>query len=303
MNKKFKGVFSALLTPYDQNGKVNASSLELLVDKQLSAGIMGFFVCGSSGEGLLLSYQERCLVAETVVKSVAGRIPVIVHVGHPATDESVKLAVHAAEIGADAVSSLPPLFFNFSEGNARFHYLSISRATDLPFLAYIYSSGNEGNYVSMDTEWLNKQKIPNLLGFKYTGSEIQKLKPLLDKNESELIAFTGSDELFFQGLSLGSAGGIGTNQNIIPGAFADIYNFYLQGDFKKAAALQLEVNELAMKLMKAGLISAHKYILSRQGFNAGKGRGPLVPLNADVEYELDKLREESQILAPYGLKI
>ena len=106
-----KGIIPALVTPFDDRGEVNTSSLRALVNKLIGEGVGGFYVCGSTGEGLLLEEQERKQILETVVEESNGSVPVIAHVGALSTKQAVRLAVHARECGADAVSSIPPLYY------------------------------------------------------------------------------------------------------------------------------------------------------------------------------------------------
>jgi dihydrodipicolinate synthase/N-acetylneuraminate lyase len=102
------GVLPALLTPFTDQDRVDATALCELTELLLSRDVNGFYLCGSTGEGLLLTEQERCLVVETVARQVRGRAPVVAHVGALATATSERLARHAREAGADAVASVPP---------------------------------------------------------------------------------------------------------------------------------------------------------------------------------------------------
>jgi len=102
--ERFQGVYPALVTPFDVEGRVDEDVLRDLVDWHLKAGVRGSFVCGSTGEGLLLSTEERKRVAEVVVDHLSGRGLCIVHVGHPSSEESTRLARHAEEIGADTTA-------------------------------------------------------------------------------------------------------------------------------------------------------------------------------------------------------
>ena len=105
-----RGAYAAMFTPYDSDGKVNEAMIEKLVEHGLSNGLVGFYLTGSTGEGLLLSLEERKTVMDRAVKSVNGRAKLIAHVGCVATDDAVLLARHAAKIGIDWVSSVAPVY-------------------------------------------------------------------------------------------------------------------------------------------------------------------------------------------------
>ncbi|OUC05406.1 hypothetical protein RY27_27515, partial [Litorilinea aerophila] len=109
---QFQGAWPALLTPFTARDEVNIPVLRAVIDYLLGKGIGGFYVCGSTGEGVYMSVAERQRVAETVVEQVNGRVPVIVHVGALALPDAVALASHAQAIGADAVASIIPPFYN-----------------------------------------------------------------------------------------------------------------------------------------------------------------------------------------------
>jgi N-acetylneuraminate lyase len=300
MSMCFKGVFSALITPFNKSGEIDCALAERLVSDQLAAGVDGFFVCGSSGEGMLLANSERMLLAETVVRAVSGKAAVMVHAGHVSTNEAVSLARHAEKTGADAVSSLPPVFFNFGLENVICHYSAIAGATGLPFFAYLYPTVSSGLGIER-TDWLERFNPPNLRGFKYTGSNLQSIKPFLERSGRDFTVFSGSDELFFQALTLGASGSVGTNQNIIPGAFAEIHRLFSAGKFEEAAGLQTDVNRLTMRLLELGLISTQKYILELLGYPAGGVRPPLAPLDGKRKKEIENIVETNKIILKYGL--
>lgn len=109
---KITGTLPALLTAFDAEGNVNLTAMRDLIEWHLTQEVPGFYILGSTGEGLLLTEAERRTVAEAVVKQVKGRVPVVVHVGAIATQTACDLAAHAEQIGADAASAIPPPSFS-----------------------------------------------------------------------------------------------------------------------------------------------------------------------------------------------
>ena len=109
--EKVKGPYSAIFTPFHANNEVNYEMLARLVEYQISNGIEGIFATGSTGEGLLLTTEERVAVIEQVVQSAAGRVPVVAHVGHPSSEQAARLAVAAADAGADWIASMGPILY------------------------------------------------------------------------------------------------------------------------------------------------------------------------------------------------
>ena len=134
---EFQKIFSALITPMDNNEQVNHTALRELVEAQIRDGVEGFYCCGSSGEGLLLTIEERKKVLETVIDQVRGRVPVISHVGTIRTADTIELAVHAKKSGAAAVSMIPPYYYRFSMDEINDYYEAVVNAVpDMKVIIY-----------------------------------------------------------------------------------------------------------------------------------------------------------------------
>ena len=131
-----EGPIPALVTPFTENGDVNVTLLQDLVEWQLAQQARGFFVAGSTGEGLLMTLRERQLVAETVVGQVRNRVPVVIQVGALATRDCVALAEGAEAAGADGVSALPPFYYTADEAGVTSHFTAIGAASRLPLYLY-----------------------------------------------------------------------------------------------------------------------------------------------------------------------
>ncbi|MCM8757146.1 MAG: dihydrodipicolinate synthase family protein, partial [Candidatus Omnitrophica bacterium] len=137
MIRKFSGVYTALLTPFGKNGEVDEKRLDALVDFLLKRGIYGFYVCGGTGEGLLMDVAEREKVAELVKQKVGNRVPIITHVGGSVnTENALKLVKHAEKISLDATSSIPPIYYRFSFREIFTYYRSLAEGSSLPLFIY-----------------------------------------------------------------------------------------------------------------------------------------------------------------------
>ena len=135
--EQFQKIWSALITPTNEDESVNYEALERIVELQIQDGAEGFYCCGSSGEGLLLTLEERKQVLEHVLKAADGRVPVISHVGTIRTRDVVDLARHAMSAGALAVSMIPPYYYKFSMDEIMGYYEDVIRAIpDVPAIVY-----------------------------------------------------------------------------------------------------------------------------------------------------------------------
>ncbi|MBM4076991.1 MAG: dihydrodipicolinate synthase family protein, partial [Planctomycetes bacterium] len=183
--------------------------VELFIQQKLD----GLYILGSTGQGPLLSTAQRQAVAEAVVKTSAGRIPVMVHVGSVSTEDSVVLAKHAARIGADAVSSVGPIYYRVSSEAVFEHYRQIGLASDLPFFVYHLSSVNTVTLGGRD--YVDKiLQIPNIAGMKFTDRDLYQLGLICSHAGDRLQIFSGADELMCQAAMSGAVGAIGTFYNV-----------------------------------------------------------------------------------------
>lgn len=281
------GAFSAMFTPFDANGAVDEAAIEALIEYGIREGLKGFYLTGSTGEGLLLTPAERVKVYERAVKAGRGRCKFIAQVGCVRTDDAVALARAAARAGVDWVSSVAPIYFGQNFPSTLRHYKAISEATDLPFLIYAY---NSTLVPSRDVQLF---ALKNVKGIKYTGKDFyacQRLRRMLDK---ETIWYAGCDELLISALALGDtfSGGIGLNYNIIPRHFARICDLCAQNDFAAAATWQAEANRLVDLVIDAfpDNWSDIKVLMRHVGIDCGYYRAPYASISPAREKEmLDK---------------
>lgn len=234
------GVYTALFTPFTKDNRIDEEMVARLIDYGIANGIKGFYLTGGTGEGLLLSKEERITIYRAAVKAAKGNAKLIAHVGCINTDDAIELARAAADAGCDWVSSVPPVYYGQKPAEVFNHYRLISEATDLPFL--IYANGGVVNPDS-DRRFFD---LKNVKGMKYTGTTFYDIQRLNNRLDKEVVFFSGSDQHAIAALSFGNlfAGSIGTVQNIIPAHFVKIHNLMLQNNFRAAAELQAEANRV-----------------------------------------------------------
>jgi N-acetylneuraminate lyase len=280
---KLEGVLPALITPLHRDGSLNEASLEALLDRIYQDGCHGVYVAGSTGEGWLLSSQMRKqLCAKVCVATPAGR-SVVVHVGAMNTRDAVDLANHAAEVGASAISSLPPAgMFSFNELFT--YYETLARESPLPLLVYFFPEAAPA--IRDYSQLAALCAIPNVAGLKFTSFDFYTLARVKALNR---VVFNGRDETFACGLLMGADGGIGSFYNITPGLFVSLYDAARKGDWDLAKTKQDRVNELISIVLAYPLFPALKRILAWQGVDCGECVEPRLPL---TEEQSSRLREE-----------
>ncbi len=242
---KIKGIIPALVTPFDKEENLDLDRLENLVEWLLKKGVNGFYLTGSTGEGFLMNMDERKKVAETVVKIVNGRVPIIVHIGNISTKLSIELAKHAEEIGADAISSVPPFYWHFDNAHIKSYYSDISDATSLPM--FIYNVPLAG---LLGFGLIKKlAKIKNVHGIKYTGYTHQDIHKCKDQISKKFMVYSGADEMAVSGLVNGADGIIGSFYTMIPDLFVQLYNHVKAHEIDEAQYLQ----KCAVSIIEASL--------------------------------------------------
>lgn len=283
------GVMSAFITPFDENGRIIDSGVKELVEYHLEKGLDAFYVGGSTGEAMIMSPEDRMHIAELSVSLVKGRVPVIVHVGASDTETAVKLATHAKEIGADAISSVPPYYYKMSREYIKEFYRAISEAAGLPFLIYNIP---QLTGVSISSEFMIEMtEIPNIIGLKFTDTNLEEFRKIKAYDNGRIKAFIGYDAMLICALMMGADGGIGSFYNIMPGAFSNVYDSFQAGKYEEARDVQWKIDKY-IAIIKKYICPANqpaiKAILRQMGFNSGRTRGPILPLKEDVEEAMIK---------------
>lgn len=268
--KQYNGVFTALLTPFDKNDRVNEKELEKLVKFNLDMGVTGFYVCGSTAEAFLLSADERKQIMD-VVKSAAPDATLIAHIGSVNEREATELALHAKKTGYDAISSVAPFYYKFTFAEIKNYYFRLANAAELPMLVYhipTFSGVNMG--IDEMGQFLRDDRF---LGIKYTSNDFftmeQCKSSFMDK-----IVYNGFDEMFLAGLSMGADGGIGSTYNFMADKFVKIKALFENGKIAEAQEIQKEANKIITILCKIGVMQAEKEVLNQLGFDFGVCRHP-----------------------------
>ncbi|HOJ39349.1 MAG TPA: dihydrodipicolinate synthase family protein [bacterium] len=283
MKNEFCGVYAALLTPFDRRGRIDEKRLISLVDFLLSRGIDGLYVCGGTGEGLLMNLPERKEVAELVKERVGKRATVISHIGGSLnTENAVALAEHAAEINLDAVSSIAPIYYRFSFREIFSYYRTVAESTSLPFFIY-YIPATTGVFLPNE-QIAQLATIRQIAGLKYTSPDFYLLQDLLMRCPG-WTAFSGPDEMFLPALTMGVSGCIGSTQNVLPEIFVGIYKAFQQGKLRQAMRLQQRVTQAVSLLKRHGGMEAWKAALRCRGVEPGFCRPPNRPSLPEDEFK------------------
>ena len=276
MGTWFTGVWPAMVTPMDADGGVCLSSLAPLVEKFVAEGAGGIYLLGSTGQGPIQTVDERKAVAAETVRAAAGRIPVMVHVGAIRVDDSVELAAQAAEVGADVISSVVPMYYPPTLAGAMEHYRRIAGASDLPFYAYNFTIPN----CTVEAYAEALLSIPNCVGLKFTNRDAFELALLKVASDGRLNVLSGADDCFLAAAAQGADGCIGSTQNVAVPEFRLVIEAAEAGRYLAARDGMIQIARLVRDLtIRRGLSGLH-HVLSQEGIPCGQPRHPILRQDA-----------------------
>jgi len=279
--RAFCGVVPALLTPFAANGALDPAALRAITRHLLARGVHGLYLTGSTGESFMMSPDERKQVVDIVVDEVAGAIPVVVHVGAISTYLSADLARHAEAAGADGISSVPPIYWNFSAEQVFNYYRDVTAATALPMIVYNVPLAAIGYDLL-----LRLAQIEGVVGVKYTAPTHFDIMRLKQDVGPDFLVLSGSDEMAMSGLAFGADGLIGSFYNMIPELYLRLFAAMQGGDLATAQALQKDANAIIFETLKIAPLASMKRLMAWAGADAGNVRAPHDNLDAAGEADL-----------------
>lgn len=289
---KFRGVFCALNAIYDKDDSIDRDKMKQLVKVYKSLGVRGVYACGSTGEGFLLSTEERKQVAAAVKEAAGDDFTVIVHIGCASTKESIELAKHAQSIGADAISAVPSVYYHLPAESVKLHWESIINATDVPFIIYnIPQLTGFDLSPAMLGEFAKNEKI---IGVKNSAEPVYLMERYRKAAGDDFIIFNGSDEQFVGGRIMGADAGIGGTYGCMPELFVALDKLVNENRIEEAKVLQYKINDCIFDLLACkSLYGAAKQVISlRFGIDCGQPRSPFLPVSReDAKPIADKINK------------
>lgn len=281
---KYKGIIPAFYACYDESGEISRERIQALANHLYAKGVQGLYVGGSSGECIYQNLEERKETLKYVAETLQGKLTLIAHVGAPSTKESIELAKHAEELGYDALSAIPPIYFQLPETAIEKYWTDIMGATKLPFIIYNIPQ-TTGYNLSIDllTKLLKNDK---LIGVKNSSMPVMDVERFKAAAHDDFIVFNGPDEQYVAGRLIGADSGIGGTYGVMPELFLTAEAFVAVGNFSAARAIQRDINDIIIALcsLNGSMYSAIKEIYNLRGIPIGSVRGPLEPVSgADLE--------------------
>ena len=290
--KDIKGVIPATLTCYDENERVDEKRTRDFIEFLLSKDVDGLYITGSTGVFYTMTIEERKRSTEIVINQVAGRVPVIVHIGDIGTAKTIELARHAESVGADAISSVPPFYGSNSPDAIYSYYKDIAESVNIPMIAYNVAAAGLMNADLI----MRLATIPNVKGLKFTDATHDILGLIKRAVGEDFMVYSGRDQMAFSGLSFGADGIIGSFYNCIPELYIKIYDAVKQNDINTAMEYQAIADEFINTALKYNGLAGIYDLMRMRGVDAGDVIRPLIKNTPDkverLKADLRKLRDD-----------
>lgn len=293
MNPIFTGSGVAIVTPFTQDGKVNYTVLQRLIEFQLENGTDAIVVCGTTGEASTLKDEEQLEVIRFAAEIVNKRVPVIAGAGSNDTVHGVSLCRGSQKAGADACLLVTPYYNKTTQKGLIRHFTTMAASTDLPIILYSVQSRTALNIEPATACALSK--IENIVAIKEASSNIVQIAEIAQLCGDNLTIYSGNDDQIVPVMSLGGKGVISVVANIAPRQTHELTEKFLSGDIVGSLKLQLEMLPLVKSLFCEVNPIPVKAALNLMGYDVGGYRAPLYEME---EGHLSYLKEK---MTAYGL--
>jgi 4-hydroxy-tetrahydrodipicolinate synthase len=284
---EIKGVVPPLITPMDENEKLDTKALRNLIDYVIEGGVHGVFVLGSTGEFYGLDVEEKAKAVEVTMEQVNGRVPVYVGASAITTKECVKLAKLAKQNNAAAITVLTPMFITPNEDELYKHFTTIAEAVDIPNILY---NNPDRTGVNMSAGLVEKlADVPNIVGAKDTSGDMTLTSEYIRRTRDKGFSImAGRDTMILATLVYGGTGCVAGTANVVPKLVVEIYDKFIAGDLSGALEAQYRLSLFRNAYSLGSFPVVPKDALNMMGVNVGH---PIRPIEHMSEVNQAKLKE------------
>ncbi len=284
----FKGVATALITPFNENKSIDFVSFGKIIDSQLESGVNALVVCGTTGEASTLNYEERKALIKYAKNKVKGKVPIIAGAGSNNFEVSKKLMSDAVESGADACLMVTPYYNKTTQKGLIEIFKAYSEISPVPVMAYNVPS-RTGVAFTSDT-YQEIEKFENIVAVKEADGDVNKFAETRAKC-NDMVFYSGNDSCIIPFMSLGAQGVISVLSNVFPTQTVETCQKFFDNDIINASRMQIELTPLIKAMFSAVNPIPVKYVAYKMGLCKNELRLPLVPLDKE---NCKKLYEETK---------
>lgn len=289
-----QGSLVAIVTPMLEDGGLDIPALNRLIEFHIEQGSDGIVIVGTTGESPTVDFDEHCLLIQTAVRQVNGRLPVIAGTGANSTKEAINLTQKAKELGADACLLVAPYYNKPTQAGLYQHFKAVADAVNIPQILYNVPS-RTGCDTANDTV-ISLAAHPNIVGIKDATGGIERGTDLLLRAPKDFAIYSGDDATAMSLILLGAKGAISVTANVAPKLMHDMCMVALQGDAVSARNINAKLFGLHQKLFIEANPIPVKWLLQQMGFVQSGIRLPLVNLSAQFHEALLNASKQADIL-------
>jgi 4-hydroxy-tetrahydrodipicolinate synthase len=301
-----QGIVPALITPLDPDGRIDEDSVASLVEFQVAAGVHGLLVLGSTGEGPLLTVDEKVRLVRATVGAARGRVPVMVGIAHSSPAESIAFGARAHAAGANALVTTPPFYFLSSQSELIGYFRYLQPRLELPLITYDVPSAVKTKIAASTVRALAEEGL--IIGIKDSSGDLAGFRDMLiaTRHLPDFHALTGSEHYVDAAMLVGGHGGVLGLASVIPEVYVDIYGAVRAGEWARAnelqqraiAALQMIYAGSRDGSLTAGAIGSFKLVLSDMGvIRHATLSNPLLALDDEAKQRVREIAAHAGIRA------
>ncbi|NTW31501.1 MAG: 4-hydroxy-tetrahydrodipicolinate synthase [Bacteroidetes bacterium] len=291
MSNKLKGVGTAIVTPFHKDGTIDFKSLQKLVEYQIKGNVNFLVVLGTTGESVTLNKDEKTAVANFVVETVAGRVPVVLGLGGNNTQEVVNAIKNTDLEGISAILSVSPYYNKPQQRGIFLHYKTIANNCPLPVIIYNVP-GRTGGNISAETTLKIANEIENVIGIKEASGNLSQCMKILKNRPADFLVLSGDDALTLPLMALGADGVISVVSNAFPSEFSEMVQLCSKGNFKKAQEIHYKLIRIIDALFEEGSPGGIKAVLEIKKICNNYFRLPIVGVSKAHYNNIATLLEE-----------
>jgi len=291
----YKGVFTAIITPFKEDGSLDEECLKRLIDFQIKNGVSGIVPCGTTGESPTLSHEEHDRVIELTVQHVNKRAIVIAGTGSNSTAEAIRLSKHAEEAGADGLLIVNPYYNKPTQEGLYRHFKAVADAVKIPVVVYNIK-GRTGVNVETDTLMRIVKDCKNVLAVKEASGDLKQMKEIIARRPEGFSVLSGDDNIALDLIKAGGNGVVSVASNLVPDRIVAMVSKALAGDFAEAE----KINNSLAPLFKAEFIETNpipmKFMCSLKNMCHTIYRLPMCEMSKEHEEEIKKVLAKMKII-------
>ena len=286
----YKGVYTALVTPFTQDNKIDETKLKELIEMQIAGGVAGLVPVGTTAESPTLSSEETKVIIATVVKQVDGRVPIIAGAGSNSTEKAIEQTKIVAALGVDASLQVVPYYNKPTQEGLIRHFTSIADAVDLPVILYEVPGRSA---VSLNNSSINfLAKHPGIVGIKVASGDISSIMDLISSSPDGFDILSGDDNLAYPLMILGGSGLISVAANLYPKLTVDLVDACIKGNWKEARELHYRLLPVFRSMFIESNPIPVKAAMAMKGYILEQYRLPLCKMSSKNRSELEKIITE-----------